>query len=99
MPPFVVEVAVAGVSGVNKTTLTGSVGFFHVLRRFHELTVVGQAERILPAALDPTLASRVRKGILSDVWSLSIGYKHRKMERDVLCLYRRSFAASASGCN
>jgi hypothetical protein len=38
------------------------VGFFQFLRNFHQLTAFEQAELILHAALDPTVASKARKG-------------------------------------
>jgi hypothetical protein len=47
---------------VSKTTLPGYVGFFQFLRNFHQLTAFEQAEMILYAALDPTIASRAKKG-------------------------------------
>ena len=36
--------------------------FFQFLRNFHQLTAFEQAEMILYAALDPTVASRAKKG-------------------------------------
>jgi hypothetical protein len=48
--------------GISKTNLPGYVGFFQFLRNFHQLTAFEQAELILHAALDPTIASRARKG-------------------------------------
>jgi len=48
--------------GVSKTTLPGYVGFFQFLRNFHQLTAFEQAEMILYAALDPTIASKAKKG-------------------------------------
>jgi hypothetical protein len=38
------------------------VGFFQFLRNFHQLTAFEQAEMLLYAALDPAIASKVRKG-------------------------------------
>jgi hypothetical protein len=38
------------------------VGFFQFLRNFHQLTAFEQAELILHAALDPSVASKARKG-------------------------------------
>jgi hypothetical protein len=38
------------------------VGFFQFLRNFHQLTAFEQAELTLHAALDPTVASKARKG-------------------------------------
>src|SRR5262245_46205137 len=48
--------------GLSKTNLPGYLGFFQFLRNFHQLTAFEQAEMILYAALDPTLASRAKKG-------------------------------------
>ena len=48
--------------GISKTNLPGYVGFFQFLRNFHRLTAFEQAELILHAALDPTVASKARKG-------------------------------------
>jgi transposase-like protein len=48
--------------GVSKTNLPGYVGFFQFLRNFRQLTAFEQAELILHAALDPTIASKARKG-------------------------------------
>src|SRR5262250_61450 len=48
--------------GISKTNLSGYVGFFQFLRNFHQLTAFEQAEMILRAALDPTIASRAKKG-------------------------------------
>jgi hypothetical protein len=48
--------------GVSKTNLPGYVGFFQFLRNFHQLTAFEQAEMILYAALDPSIASKAKKG-------------------------------------
>jgi hypothetical protein len=48
--------------GVSKTTLPGYVGFFQFLRNFRHLTAFEQAEMILYAALDPSVASKAKKG-------------------------------------
>jgi transposase-like protein len=48
--------------GLSKCNLPGYVGFFQFLRNFHQLTAFEQAEMILYAALDPTIASKARKG-------------------------------------
>lgn len=48
--------------GVSKMNLPGYAGFFQFLRNFHQLTAFEQAEMILYAALDPTVASRAKKG-------------------------------------
>jgi transposase-like protein len=48
--------------GISKTNLPGYVGFFQFLRNFRQQTAFEQAELILQAALDPTIASRARRG-------------------------------------
>jgi hypothetical protein len=48
--------------GVSKYNLPGYVGFFQFLRNFHQLTAFEQAEMILYAALDPSIASKAKKG-------------------------------------
>jgi transposase len=48
--------------GISKTNLPGYVGFFQFLRNFHQLTAFEQAELILHTALDPSVASKARKG-------------------------------------
>jgi transposase len=48
--------------GVSKFSLPGYVGFFQFLRNFRQLNAFEQAELILQAALDPTIASRAQKG-------------------------------------
>src|SRR5713101_9110299 len=48
--------------GISKTTLPGYVGFFQFLRNFSQLTACEQAELILYAALDPSIASKAKKG-------------------------------------
>jgi transposase-like protein len=48
--------------GISKTNLSGYLGFFQFLRNFHRLTAFEQAELILYAALDPSVASRAKKG-------------------------------------
>ena len=48
--------------GMSKTNLPGSLGFFQFLRNFRQLTACEQAELILHAALDPSVASRAKKG-------------------------------------
>ena len=50
--------------GVNKGNLPGYVGFFPFLRNFRQRNACEQAELILRAALDPTIASRAKKGEL-----------------------------------
>ena len=48
--------------GLSKTNLPGYLGFFQFLRNFRQRTAFEQAELILHAALDPSVASRARKG-------------------------------------
>ena len=48
--------------GVSKFNLPGYVGFFQFLRNFRQLTAFEQAEMILYAALDPSIASKAKKG-------------------------------------
>jgi len=48
--------------GISKTNLPGYVGFFQFLRNYRQLTAFEQAEMIVYAALDPTIASKARKG-------------------------------------
>jgi hypothetical protein len=48
--------------GMSKTNLPGYLGFFQFLRNFRQLTAFEQAELILHAALDPSVASRAKKG-------------------------------------
>ena len=48
--------------GLSKTNLPGYVGFFQFLRNFRYQNAFEQAEMILCAALDPSIASRARKG-------------------------------------
>jgi hypothetical protein len=48
--------------GVSKGNLPGDVGFFQFLRNFRRYNACEQAELILRAALDPTIARRSRKG-------------------------------------
>jgi len=48
--------------GLSKTNLPGYLGFFPFLRHFRQQNAFEQAELILSAALDPTIASRARKG-------------------------------------
>jgi hypothetical protein len=48
--------------GISKTNLPGYVGFFQFLRNFRQLTAFEQAEMILYAALDPTVARRAKRG-------------------------------------
>ena len=51
-----------GFRGVSKFSLPGYVGFFQFLRNFRQLNAFEQAGLILQAALDPTIASRAKKG-------------------------------------
>jgi transposase-like protein len=48
--------------GISKTNLPGYLGFFQFLRNVRQQTAFEQAEMILHAALDPTVASHARKG-------------------------------------
>jgi hypothetical protein len=50
--------------GVSKTHLPGSVGFLQCLRDFHQLTAFEQAEMILYAAVEPSIAGKAKKGEL-----------------------------------
>ena len=45
-----------------KTNLPGYVGFFQFLRNFRQQNAFEQAELILRAALDPTIARKARRG-------------------------------------
>jgi len=48
--------------GVSKFSLPGYGGFFQFLRNFRQLNAFEQAELVLQAALEPTIASRAKKG-------------------------------------
>ena len=48
--------------GVGKANLPGYIGFFQFLRNFRNLNAIQQAEMILYAALDPSIAGTERKG-------------------------------------
>ncbi len=48
--------------GVSKLNLPGYLGFFQFLQNVRQLNAFEQAEVILCAALDPSIASRARKG-------------------------------------
>jgi transposase-like protein len=48
--------------GISKLNLPGYLGFFQFLRNFRHQNACEQAELILQAALDPTIAGRARKG-------------------------------------
>jgi transposase-like protein len=48
--------------GVSKLNLPGYLGFFQFLQNVRQLNAFEQAEMILCAALDPSIASRARKG-------------------------------------
>ena len=48
--------------GLSKMNLPGYLGFFQFLRNYRQLTAFEQAELILYAALDPTIASRTQQG-------------------------------------
>ncbi len=51
-----------GFRGISKTNLPGYLGFFQFLRNFRSQNACEQAELILQAALDPSVASKARKG-------------------------------------
>jgi ISXO2-like transposase domain len=48
--------------GISKMHLPGYLGFFHFLRNFRSQNAFEQAELILQAALDPSVASKARQG-------------------------------------
>jgi transposase len=48
--------------GISKMNLPGYLGFFQFLRNFRSQHAFEQAELILHAALDPSVASKARKG-------------------------------------
>jgi hypothetical protein len=48
--------------GISKTNLPGDLGLFQFLRNFRQLTACEQAEMILYAALDPSVASKAKMG-------------------------------------
>jgi hypothetical protein len=48
--------------GLSKTPLPGSLAFVRCLRNLRQLTACEQTEIILYAAIDPSVASRARKG-------------------------------------
>jgi transposase-like protein len=48
--------------GLSKCNLPGYLGFFQFLRNYRQQNAFEQAEMILQAALDPTIASRAKKG-------------------------------------
>jgi hypothetical protein len=48
--------------GLSKFNLPGYVGFFQFLRNFRQQNAFEQAELILRAALDPTIARKARRG-------------------------------------
>jgi transposase-like protein len=48
--------------GLSKINLPGYVGFFQFLRNFRQQNAFEQAELILRAALDPTIARKARRG-------------------------------------
>src|SRR3989442_14371127 len=51
-----------GFRGLSKPNLPGYVGFLQFLRNFRQQNAFEQAAMILQAALDPTIASRTKKG-------------------------------------
>ncbi len=48
--------------GISKYNLPGYVGFFQFVRNFRQQNAFAQAELILRAALDPTIARKARRG-------------------------------------
>ena len=48
--------------GLSKRNLPGYIGFFQFLRNFRQHNAFEQAELILQAALDPSVASRAKRG-------------------------------------
>jgi hypothetical protein len=48
--------------GISKYNLPGYVGFFQFLHNFRQHNAFEQAELILQAALDPTIARRAQRG-------------------------------------
>ena len=48
--------------GISKLNLPGYLGFFQFLRNFRQQNACEQAELILRAALDPTIARKAKKG-------------------------------------
>jgi hypothetical protein len=48
--------------GISKFNLPGYLGFFQFLRNVRHQNAFEQAEMILQAALDPSVASQARKG-------------------------------------
>jgi hypothetical protein len=48
--------------GVSKGNLPGYIGFFQFMQNFRQRNACEQAELILQGALDPTIASRAKKG-------------------------------------
>ena len=47
---------------ISKANLPGYLGFFQFLRNVHQRNAFDQAELILQAALNPTIADRARRG-------------------------------------
>ena len=74
---FVAEAICECFRSLSKTNLPGYVGFFQFLRNFHQLTAFEQAEMILYAALDPAVAGKAGRVILSGVSTISNCYKAR----------------------
>ena len=48
--------------GIGKCNLPGYLAFFQFLRKMRQRNTFEQAELILQAALDPTIASKARRG-------------------------------------
>jgi hypothetical protein len=51
-----------GLRGIGTCNLPGSLAFFQVRRNMRQRKAFEQAELILQAALDPTMASKARRG-------------------------------------
>jgi transposase len=63
--------------GLSKTNLPGYLAFFQFLRHFRQQNTFEQAEVILYAALDPTVASRARKREFVRCVTILTSYKLR----------------------
>ena len=63
--------------GMSKTNLSGYLGCFQFLRTFRQRNAFEQVELILRAALDPTIASRAKRGEFVKCLIILISYKLR----------------------
>ena len=63
--------------GLSKRNLPGYIGFFQFLRNFRQHNAFEQAELILQAALDPSVASRAKGENVSHVLTTLTFYKLR----------------------